>query len=102
MKVKEIHRTANIAFSPPKHQPILLASGTAAQQLDATFRYALTLCARDLVGITRAAMLCWQFSTTAALEIFALDPAESGLETSLKASIAVQQRSDYAYGLGSC
>ncbi|XP_062521196.1 protein transport protein Sec31A-like [Corticium candelabrum] len=68
MKVKEIHRTANIAFSPAKHHPILLAAGTAAQQLDATF------------------------STTAALEIFALDLAESGLEMPLKASIAVQQR----------
>ena len=38
MKVKEVSRTANIAWSPAKHHPIMLAAGTAAQQLDATFR----------------------------------------------------------------
>ena len=43
MKVKEIARTANIAWSPASHHPIYLAAGTAAQQLDATFRYALII-----------------------------------------------------------
>ena len=39
MKIKEINRTANVAWSPQEHHPIYLAAGTAAQQLDATFRY---------------------------------------------------------------
>lgn len=38
MKVKEVKRTANIAWSPAAQYPIYLAAGTAAQQLDATFR----------------------------------------------------------------
>jgi len=38
MKLKEIDRTANVAWSPVIQHPIYLAAGTAAQQLDATFR----------------------------------------------------------------
>jgi len=38
MKLKEIKRTANVAWSPASHYPVYLAAGTAAQQLDATFR----------------------------------------------------------------
>jgi len=38
MKLKEIDRTANVAWSPASQHPIYLAAGTAAQQLDATFR----------------------------------------------------------------
>lgn len=38
MKVKEITRTANISWSPASLHPIYMAAGTAAQQLDATFR----------------------------------------------------------------
>lgn len=38
MKVKEIERTANVAWSPVKQHPIYMVAGTAAQQLDATFR----------------------------------------------------------------
>ena len=37
MKVKEVDRTANIAWSPQTQVPIYLAAGTAAQQLDASF-----------------------------------------------------------------
>ena len=48
-KVKEIKRTANVAWSPRTIQSIYLAAGTVAQQLDATF------------------------STTACIEIFKLD-----------------------------
>ena len=40
MKVKEIARTANVAWSPSALQSIHLACGTVAQQLDATFRSA--------------------------------------------------------------
>jgi protein transport protein SEC31 len=39
MKVKEIGRTANIAWSPQQQHPVYMVAGTAAQQLDATFRY---------------------------------------------------------------
>jgi len=39
MKLKEIDRTANVAWSPAGQHPIYLAAGTAAQQLDATFRW---------------------------------------------------------------
>jgi protein transport protein SEC31 len=38
MKLKEVERTANVAWSPASHYPVYLAAGTAAQQLDATFR----------------------------------------------------------------
>lgn len=38
MKIKEINRTANLAWSPKQQYPIYLVAGTAAQQLDATFR----------------------------------------------------------------
>ncbi|GFR77994.1 transport protein Sec31A [Elysia marginata] len=37
MRVKEIDRTANVAWSPENKFPIYIATGTAAQQLDATF-----------------------------------------------------------------
>ena len=37
MKVKEVEISANIAWSPKDQYPILLAGGTAAQQLDASF-----------------------------------------------------------------
>ena len=38
MKVKEVNRTGNVAWSPQPLQRIYLACGTVAQQLDATFR----------------------------------------------------------------
>ena len=55
-KVKEIKRTANVAWSPKQLQSIFLAGGTVAQQLDATF------------------------STSAYIEIFSLDLTSSGKE----------------------
>ncbi len=39
MKVKEVSRTANMAWSPSAVNTIHVACGTVAQQLDATFRY---------------------------------------------------------------
>lgn len=68
MKVKDVNRTANIAWSPAPQYPIYLAAGTAAQQLDATF------------------------STNAALEIFALDLSSSDREMPLKGTVASEQR----------
>ena len=37
MKVKEIDATANMAWSPASASPIMLAAGTAAQQVDPSF-----------------------------------------------------------------
>jgi len=34
MKIKELQKTVNIAWSPAEQQQILLAAGTAAQQFD--------------------------------------------------------------------
>ncbi|NXX56458.1 SC31A protein, partial [Scopus umbretta] len=56
MKLKEIDRTAMQAWSPAQQYPIYLATGTSAQQLDATF------------------------STSASLEIFELDLSDPSLD----------------------
>ncbi|XP_053260209.1 protein transport protein Sec31A isoform X3 [Podarcis raffonei] len=56
MKLKEIDRTAMQAWSPSHHHPIYLATGTSAQQLDASF------------------------STSASLEIFELDLTDPSLD----------------------
>lgn len=68
MKVKELERTVNVAWSPANHHPILLAAGTAAQQLDASF------------------------STSASLELYSLNLAEPGLDLELKCSVPSQNR----------
>ncbi|XP_049803426.1 protein transport protein Sec31A isoform X2 [Schistocerca nitens] len=69
MKIKELDRTVNISWSPASHHPILLAAGTAAQQLDASF------------------------STSAAMEIYSLNLGEPGLDMELRASAP----SDYRF-----
>ncbi|KAE8631150.1 hypothetical protein XENTR_v10001097 [Xenopus tropicalis] len=56
MKLKEIDRTAMQAWSHSQYHPIYLATGTSAQQLDATF------------------------STNASLEIFELDLADPSMD----------------------
>ncbi|XP_020777277.2 protein transport protein Sec31A isoform X2 [Boleophthalmus pectinirostris] len=43
MKVKEINRTAMLSWSPAQHHPIYLATGTSAQQLDASFSTSASL-----------------------------------------------------------
>ncbi|XP_033744000.1 protein transport protein Sec31A-like isoform X3 [Pecten maximus] len=63
MRVKEIERTANVAWSPATQYPIYLVAGTAAQQLDATF------------------------STSAALEVYSLNLADSTLNMPLVSTI---------------
>jgi len=68
MKIKELSRTANIAWSPKQQHPIYLAAGTAAQQLDATF------------------------STTAELEIFNVDLSDKGLEMQVAGSLETDRR----------
>uniref|UniRef100_A0A673C612 Protein transport protein Sec31A n=1 Tax=Sphaeramia orbicularis TaxID=375764 RepID=A0A673C612_9TELE len=56
MKLKEVNRTAIQSWSPAEHHPIYLATGTSAQQLDASF------------------------STNASLEFFKLDLADPSLD----------------------
>jgi len=68
MKVKEVDRTANIAWSPQAQVPIYLAAGTAAQQLDASF------------------------STNSNLEIYGLNLSEPGHDMPCMASLPVDQR----------
>ncbi|XP_014239156.1 protein transport protein Sec31A isoform X2 [Cimex lectularius] len=68
MKVKEIERTVNTSWSPVDYHPILLAAGTAAQQLDASF------------------------NTSAALEIYALNLTEPSLDLELKTSVPSAHR----------
>ncbi|NXM51715.1 SC31A protein, partial [Gymnorhina tibicen] len=68
MKLKEIDRTAMQAWSPAQQHPIYLATGTSAQQLDATF------------------------STSASLEIFELDLADSSLDMKSCATFSSSHR----------
>nr|XP_033818502.1 protein transport protein Sec31A isoform X4 [Geotrypetes seraphini] len=68
MKLKEIERTAMQAWSPAHHHPIYLATGTSAQQLDATF------------------------STSASLEIFELDLADPSLDMKSCATFSSSHR----------
>lgn len=62
MKVKDLERTANVAWSPASQATINLAAGTAAQQLDASF------------------------NTNATLEVYGLNIIEPGMDMELKAS----------------
>ncbi|NXR17407.1 SC31A protein, partial [Cinclus mexicanus] len=68
MKLKEIDRTAMQAWSPAQQHPIYLATGTSAQQLDATF------------------------STSASLEIFELDLADPSLDMKSCATFSSSHR----------
>ncbi|KAM5271371.1 protein transport protein Sec31A isoform 25-T25 [Ctenodactylus gundi] len=68
MKLKEVDRTAMQAWSPAQNHPIYLATGTSAQQLDATF------------------------STSASLEIFELDLSDPSLDMKSCATFSSSQR----------
>uniref|UniRef100_A0A8B9PVC8 Protein transport protein Sec31A n=1 Tax=Apteryx owenii TaxID=8824 RepID=A0A8B9PVC8_APTOW len=68
MKLKEIDRTAMQAWSPALQHPIYLATGTSAQQLDATF------------------------STSASLEIFELDLSDPSLDMKSCATFSSSHR----------
>uniref|UniRef100_A0A8C5Y8F5 Protein transport protein Sec31A n=1 Tax=Microcebus murinus TaxID=30608 RepID=A0A8C5Y8F5_MICMU len=68
MKLKEIDRTAMQAWSPARNHPIYLATGTSAQQLDATF------------------------STSASLEIFELDLSDPSLDMRSCATFSASHR----------
>ncbi|NWW86203.1 SC31B protein, partial [Rhynochetos jubatus] len=68
MKLKEIERTAVQAWSPASHHPIYLATGTSAQQLDASF------------------------STNATLEIFEVDFRDPSLDMKQKGTLPASNR----------
>lgn len=68
MKLKEIERTAVQSWSPASHHPLYLATGTSAQQLDATF------------------------STNAALEIYEIDFSDPSLDVKLRGSLPATTR----------
>ncbi|XP_059607355.1 protein transport protein Sec31A isoform X2 [Phlebotomus argentipes] len=64
MKVKELQKTVNVAWSPLQQNPIMLAAGTAAQQLDTSF------------------------GNTSTLEIYSVNLSDPGYDMELKASLA--------------
>ncbi|XP_062290933.1 protein transport protein Sec31A isoform X3 [Scomber scombrus] len=68
MKLKEIKRTSIQSWSPAQQHPIYLATGTSAQQLDASF------------------------STNASLEFFELDLAEPSLDMKSCGSLSTPHR----------
>ncbi|XP_054839934.1 protein transport protein Sec31B [Eublepharis macularius] len=68
MKLKEVERTAVQAWSPASHHPIHLATGTSAQQLDASF------------------------STSATLDIFEVDFRDPSLEMKCRGSLPTSNR----------
>ncbi|KFZ68611.1 Protein transport protein Sec31B [Podiceps cristatus] len=68
MKLKEIERTAVQAWSPANNHPIYLATGTSAQQLDASF------------------------STNASLEIFEVDFRDPSLDMKQKGTLPASNR----------
>ncbi|XP_064370036.1 protein transport protein Sec31B isoform X4 [Dromaius novaehollandiae] len=68
MKLKEIERTAVQAWSPANNHPIYLATGTSAQQLDASF------------------------STNATLEIFEIDFRDPSLDMKRKGTLPASNR----------
>ncbi|KAM8871667.1 protein transport protein Sec31A isoform 6-T6 [Synchiropus picturatus] len=66
MKLKEINRTAIQSWSPSQQHPIYLATGTSAQQLDASFstNASLELFELDLVDPSLDMKPCGSFSST--------------------------------------
>ncbi|KAM9188245.1 protein transport protein Sec31B isoform 2-T2 [Mergus octosetaceus] len=68
MKLKEIERTAVQAWSPANNHPIYLATGTSAQQLDASF------------------------STNATLEIFEVDFRDPSVDMKQKGTLPASNR----------
>ncbi|KAL6264790.1 hypothetical protein P5V15_004887 [Pogonomyrmex californicus] len=68
MKVKELLKTVNVAWSPPAQHPIMLAAGSAAQQLDTSF------------------------TTSYSLDLYSLNLQQPGYEMELNASIPSDHR----------
>ena len=80
MKIKELQKTVNVAWSPVQQYPCMLATGTAAQQLDSSS------------------------ASNATLELYAINLAEPGYDLMLKGSQASPHRfhkliwSPFGYG----
>ncbi|XP_052743414.1 protein transport protein Sec31A isoform X2 [Bicyclus anynana] len=68
MKIKELKRTVNSCWSPAGHYPSMLATGSAAQQVDANF------------------------SSNSYLELYALNLGDSSPDLELKSSIQTQHK----------
>lgn len=69
MKIKELQKTVNIAWSPAQLNELFLAAGTAAQQIDTSL------------------------SSNSTLELYEIDLTDPGFDLNLKAS----QNSQYRY-----
>ncbi|CAG9129434.1 unnamed protein product [Plutella xylostella] len=63
MRIKELKRTVNVAWSPAEHHPALLAAGAAAQHVDESF------------------------SSTSSLDIYGLNLEDSSMDLELKSSL---------------
>lgn len=74
MKIKELQKTVNIAWSPAPLNQLYLAAGTAAQQIDTSI------------------------NSNATLELYEIDLADPGYDLNLKAS----QNSPYRCVLSIC
>lgn len=97
MRLKEIQRTAQQAWSPAGHHPICLALGTQTQSLRTSDCIVCTVlvnwarCDFSSTG-TSAQQLDASFNTTAALEIFELDFADPSLDMKLRGSLCTTNR----------
>lgn len=68
MKIKELKRTVNMSWSPAEHYPTMLVTGSAAQQVDASF------------------------STNSYLELHSLNLGDPSLDLEVKASIQTNHK----------
>ncbi|VVC89768.1 unnamed protein product [Leptidea sinapis] len=68
MKIKELKKTVNVSWSPVELYPVMIAAGSAAQQVDESF------------------------SSNSYLELYSLNLAESSLDLELKSSLQTQHR----------
>ncbi|XP_046969217.1 protein transport protein Sec31A isoform X2 [Vanessa cardui] len=68
MKIKELKRTVNMSWSPAEHYPTMLVTGSAAQQVDASF------------------------STNSYLELHSLNLGDSSLDFEMKSSIQTKHK----------
>ena len=73
MKVKELHKNVNVAWSPQAHYPLMIAAGTAAQQLDASF------------------------NTNASLDLYSVNLQQPGYDMQLNISVPSEQRFDFFF-----
>lgn len=68
MKLKELKRTVNVCWSPAEHYPVMLATGSAAQQVDATF------------------------NSSSYLELYSLNLEDPGQDLELKSSLQTEHK----------